>query len=211
MELNGEPDNQQNDNKVSEEKGTSTTDKSGERMELNVEPDNNLNNCVDGLNLQTQDTSLSKVAVEKDNSVDTTPDLDREVVPEIESNDTDKQDVDSEIPSTNSVTNALTNSLPDSNMEVEQASPESVPSRDDTGVIVKPKDILRLTYPKPPPRDSLEHFITRFFSAEVLEGDYLCTNCNPPLAPAPEAEKAGGAGEGGGSDGKEGSEESIGG
>ena len=206
------------DNKATEEKDTATPDKIQERMESNGEPGNHLNNGINGLNLHTQDTSFDKV--DKDEDVDTTPakDLEKELAPEIESNSNDEQNVDLEIPDANSVTNAI----PESNMEVEQASPDSVPSKDDTtdidtvpskddtADIVKPKGILRLTYPKPPLRDSLQHFITRFFSAEILEGDYLCTHCNPQLVPTPKDEKTGADGDRSGStDERESSQESI--
>ena len=202
-EVNSKPEE---DNKVTEEKDTATPDESQEKMESNGEPGNHLDNAVNGLNLHTQDT-LDKAAPDKDeDDVDTTPAevLDKEIIPETESNESDQQKNDLEIPDTNSVSNEI----PDSNMEVEQASSESVPSKGDTADIVKPKDILRLTYPNAPPRDSLQHFITRFFSAEILEGDYLCTHCNPQLLPSPEDEKTGGD-DGEATDEKESSQESI--
>ncbi|KAI6652549.1 Ubiquitin carboxyl-terminal hydrolase 45-like [Oopsacas minuta] len=62
---------------------------------------------------------------------------------------------------------------------------------------VKSKDITRLRIPTPSGQDTLEYFLAKFFSPEILYGDYLCIHCNPQLS------------DDNGDDDKEGSQESI--
>ena len=74
---------------------------------------------------------------------------------------------------------------------------------------VKSKKVARLSRDNNEHQhSSLEYYISRFFSAEILQGDYLCVLCNPQLQPAADDDKESSS-SGEGKEEKESSGESV--